>query len=94
MDKEIAAFNHNLTLTERKNLVVTGVKTIDNFDNSEFMLETTMGYLKVLGSDLEIVKLDTYQGNVSIKGQINSLSYSENSTKKKEESIISKLFKW
>ena len=93
MDKEIAAFNHNLTLTERKNLVVTGVKKIDNFDSNEFMLETTMGYLRVGGSDLEIVKLDTYQGNVSIKGQVNSLSYSENSTKKKEESIISKLFK-
>ena len=93
MDKEIAAFNHNLTLTERKNLVVTGVKKIDNFDSNEFMLETTMGFLRVGGSDLEIVKLDTYQGNVSIKGQVNSLSYSENSTKKKEESIISKLFK-
>ena len=45
MEKEIAAFNHNLTLTERKNLVVTGVKKIDNFDDKEFMLETTMGYL-------------------------------------------------
>lgn len=93
MDKEIAAFNHNLTLTERKNLVVTGVKKIDNFDDKEFLLETTMGYLKVGGSDLEIVKLDTYQGNVSIKGQISTLNYSEE-TKKKEESIISKLFKW
>ena len=95
MDKEIAAFNHNLTLTERKNLVVTGVKKIDNFDDKEFLLETTMGYLKVGGSDLEIVKLDTYQGNVSIKGKINSLNYMESANKKeKEDSIISKLFKW
>ena len=46
MEKEIAAFNHNITLTERKNLVVTGVKKIDNFDNHEFLLETTMGYLE------------------------------------------------
>ena len=94
MEKEIAAFNHNITLTERKNLVVTGVKKIDNFDSNEFLIETTMGYLKVKGSDLEIIKLDTYQGNVSIKGQISSLIYSDNDKKSKEESFISKLFKW
>ena len=40
---------------------------------------------------LEIVKLDTFQGNVSIKGTINSLSYSENI--KKEDSVFNKLFK-
>ena len=91
--KEIAAFNHNITLTERKNLVVTGVKKIDNFDSNEFLIETTMGYLKVKGSDLEIIKLDTYQGNVSIKGQISSLIYSDNDKKSKEESFISKIFK-
>lgn len=93
MEKEIAAFNHTINLTERKNLVVTGVKKIDNFDNNEFLLETTMGYLYIKGTDLEIVKLDTYQGNVSLKGQINSLSYSDHGNKNKEESFISKLFK-
>lgn len=92
MEKELAAFNHSVTLTERKNLVVSGVKKIDNFDSNEFLLETTMGYLSVKGNDLEIVKLDTYQGNVSIKGSISSLIYSEDS-KHKEESFISKLFK-
>ena len=93
MEKEIAAFNHTVNLTERKNLVVSGVKKIDNFDSTEFLLETTMGFLTIKGNDLEIVKLDTYQGNVSIKGNINSLTYSENSAKNKDESFISKLFK-
>jgi len=93
MEKEIAAFNHNISLTERKNLVVTGVKKIDNFDSNEFLIETTMGYLTVKGNDLEIIKLDTYQGNVSIKGQISSLIYSDSNSKNKEESFISKLFK-
>lgn len=93
MEKEIAAFNHNITLTERKNLVVTGVKKIDNFDSNEFLIETTMGYLTIKGSELEIIKLDTYQGNVSIKGQVSSMVYSENHDKKTQESFISKLFK-
>lgn len=93
MEKEIAAFNHNITLTERKNLVVTGVKKIDNFDSNEFLLETTMGYLCIKGTDLEIVKLDTYQGNVSIKGQISNLNYTDHEAKNKEESFFSKIFK-
>ena len=50
-----------------------------------------MGFITLKGSDLEIVKLDTFQGNVSIKGTINSLSYSENI--KKEDSVFNKLFK-
>lgn len=93
MEKDIEVFNHTISLTERKNLVVTGVKKIDNFDDKEFLLETSMGFLKVKGADLEIVKLDTYQGNVSIKGKISNLDYSETETKSKEDSFISKLFK-
>ena len=49
-----------------------------------------MGNITIKGSDLEIIKLDTYQGTVSIKGVINSLNYD---TVKKEEGMFSKLFK-
>ena len=96
MDKTdtIASLNHNITINERKNIVISGVKKIDSFDNEEFLMETTMGYIIIKGSDLEIVKLDTYQGNVSLKGKINSLNYMENASKKeKEDGIFSKLFK-
>ena len=87
-------FNHGLTISERKNIVVTGVKKIDSFDSEEFLLDTTLGFLQIKGSDLEIIKLDTYQGNVSIKGKIDSLLYTDNSlTKSKEESFLGKLFK-
>ena len=86
--------NHNINITARKNINITGVKKIDNFDENEFLLETNMGYLLIKGSNLEIIKLDTYQGDVSIKGKIDSLSYMEKSDKKqKNESVLSKLFK-
>lgn len=94
MDKD-TVYNHSITLNERKNLLISGVKKIDSFDNEEFLLETNMGYIIIKGKELEIVKLDTYQGNVSIKGMVNSLNYMENTKKKeKEESLFSKLFKW
>lgn len=89
-----ASFNHGLSIAERKNIVVTGVKKIESFDSEEFLLDTTLGFLIIKGSGLEIIKLDTYQGNVSIKGKIDSLSYNDNELKKeKEETFLSKLFK-
>ena len=57
-------------------------------------MDTTLGFLVIKGSGLEIIKLDTYQGNVSIKGQVDSLSYMDIDMKKdKDNSFISKLFK-
>lgn len=89
-----SSFNHGISIAERKNILVTGVKKIESFDNEEFLMDTTLGFLVIKGNDLEIIKLDTYQGNVSIKGQIDSLSYvSQGQKKEKEESFISKLFK-
>lgn len=94
MDKDIVNYNHSITLNERKNIVISGVKKIESFDKEEFLLETNMGFLIIKGKELEIIKLDTYQGVVSIKGTFNSLNYMENINKKeKEESIFSKLFK-
>ena len=89
------SFNHGITISERKNIVVSGVKKIERFDNEEFLMDTTLGFLSIKGDSLEIIKLDTYQGNVSIKGKVDSITYSENniSKKDKENSLISKLFK-
>ena len=56
-------------------------------------METVMGNLRILGSGLELLKLDTIDGNVKIKGKINSFMYIDGKTKNKEDSIISKLFK-
>lgn len=93
--KEIeSSFNHGISIAERKSVVVSGVKKIESFDNEEFLMDTTLGFLIIKGSGLEIIKLDTYQGNVSIKGQIDSLAYTDiNNKKDKDNSLISKLFK-
>jgi sporulation protein YabP len=94
MDKTDAVLTHAVTLGERSNLTISGVKKIDSFDNEEFLMETSMGYLMIKGENLEIVKLDTYQGNVNIKGKINGLNYIEDiKTKDKEDGVFNRLFK-
>ena len=97
MEKENGAlntYNHSINLLERKNLIITGVKKIENFDNLHFLLETNMGFVVVKGEQLELIKLDTMAGNISIKGTINSINYLlENAKKNKEDSVFNRLFK-
>lgn len=91
---EITNQMHQLiNINDRKKVVLSGVKKIMSFDNEEFLLETILGTLLIKGKELEIIKLDTTDGNVAIKGHFNSLNYVESRSKNKEESIISKLFK-
>lgn len=92
MDR-VESLESAVTLNDRKSIMISGVKKIDSFSASEFMMDTTLGPLSIKGNDLEIVKLDTYQGNLSIKGYVSSIIYKEDK-KMKEESILSKLFKW
>jgi len=93
-NSSISSYNHSISLLERKTLVITGVKKIDNFDNLHFLLDTTMGFLVIKGENLELIKLDTLAGNVTIKGEINSIDYViENQKKDRDESIIGRLFR-
>ncbi len=91
--EEIVTSNHEVKIMDRRQIYLTGVKKISSFDHEEFLLETTMGILLLKGEGLEILRLDTHDGNVRIKGKINSFSYLESKDKIKEESIFAKLFK-
>jgi len=95
MDRVIEnnSVNHIVSINERKSIVITGVRKIESFDNEEFLLNTNLGIMLIKGEGLEMIKLDTLEGNVSIKGRINSLGYIETNEKGKETGLFSKLFK-
>ena len=90
---KVELMNHNITINERQNLLISGITKIDSFDNEEFLLETSAGPLGVKGKDLEIIKLDTYEGTIMIKGIIDGLTYIDSGKTKKENSMITRLFK-
>ena len=95
MDKisENASTNHNIGIIERKNITISGVKKIESFDTEEFLLSSTLGPILLKGENLEIIKLDTIEGNVAIKGKINGLQYLDSTSSNKENGLFSKLFK-
>ncbi len=96
MEKELDNLiisGHELKISDRREIYLTGIKKITSFDNEEFLMESTMGVILLKGSNLEILKLDTHDGNVRIKGKINSFSYLDENIKQNNESFFSKLFK-
>lgn len=80
-------------MIDRSNITLSGVNKIVSFDDEEFLMETTMGNIRLLGEGLELLKLDTNDGNVKIKGKINSLTYIDGGLGKTKESVFNKLFK-
>lgn len=99
MDNQMININsnlkHDLSLTSRKELLVTGVKNIDSFDSEEFLVQTVLGFLHIKGSNLTLDKMDNENNELTIKGQIDSLSYVSNQKGKESKgNIFKKLLKW
>lgn len=83
---------HEVKIIDRNLIHLSGIDKIISFDNEEFLMESIMGIILLKGESLEIVKLDTHDGVVSIKGTINSMIY-DDGKKKDGESLLGKLFK-
>ena len=84
-----------ITIIDRKEVSLTNVKNVISFNETEFLVETSLGNLKVIGKNLSIGKMDTDKKDLTIKGSIDSLSYLQTNkeSKEKKESIFAKLFK-
>lgn len=83
---------HEVKIIDRSLIYLSGINKIISFDSEEFLMDSVMGVILLKGQDLEIVKLDTHDGVVSIKGVINSMNY-DDGKKKEAESLLGKLFK-
>lgn len=86
--------NHHLCLKDRKTLELTGVVKIESFDSFEFLIETSLGYLNIIGNELSLVRLDQQQNEVTIRGNIDSISYvSDKKKNHSKDSMFNKLMK-
>ncbi|WP_419882624.1 sporulation protein YabP [Peribacillus sp. B-H-3] len=84
---------HDVIMRGRRLLEITGVKHVESFDNEEFLLETSMGFLSIRGQNLQMKNLDVDKGIVSIKGKIFDLIYLDEQSGEKAKGFFGKLFK-
>ena len=82
----------NLSLENRKKLILTGVMEVLSFDEERISLTTNNGNLSIKGEGLKMNKLDVQNGDVIIVGVISSMVYSSKSVKKNKENIFKRLF--
>ena len=83
----------NIILGNRNKLVLKGAEEVISFDDEKILLNTSLGFLTIKGSELKMNKLDVQNGDVIIVGNVSSIVYSGKEVKKEKESIISRLFK-
>ena len=91
-EKKDVNIKHQVTLTNRRELFIEGVKSIQSFDSNEFLIETIMGYMLIKGKGLMLGKMDNDKEELSIKGEVSDISYIK-AGKDTSGGILKKLFK-
>lgn len=81
---------HKISISGRNEGTITGVEEVNEFDNDQISLETSMGRLIIKGHELHVKRLNLEKGEVDIEGSIDSMFYT---SKKDNESVFKRLFK-
>ena len=92
-NKHKGAAENTIFIRERKLLELHGVLRLEDFDKEQVNLETTLGRLVVRGRDLHVAQLLLEQGELSVEGEIDSLSFEETAAAKKRGSLLHRLTK-
>ena len=93
MEEKIRNISHKLTLDNRKEALLTGVKDVVSFDEKEILLQTSEGRLQIRGSQLHVKGLDLEKGEAALAGHVDSLIYLSKDSPKKEEPLFTRLFR-
>ena len=83
----------SLALESRKKLTINGVIEVINFNESQILLNTDVGTMIIRGQELKMNKLDVQNGDVVIAGKLDSFIYTNDKSKAKKDSIMSRLFR-
>ena len=68
---------HELTLSDRERMILSGVEDVTGFDENAVVLTTSLGELTVRGQGLHVEKIDLEAGQLELRGKIIELGYDE-----------------
>ena len=63
-----------IELSGRESLTVSGVEDVDRFDETEIVMNTSLGVLVVTGDSLHIGKLSLDGGELHVDGRIDAIA--------------------
>lgn len=80
-----------ITVTDRKSIELTGIRSVESFDEFTITLTVSCGTLTVEGENLSIGVLDLEKGRVSAAGCINAVYYADSGAPQKG-GVLSRVF--
>ncbi len=75
------AKKHSVVMNDCRELSVTGVTDVINFDETSVILSTTCGIMSIDGSGLHILNLNVDSGEVTVTGEIGGMIYPQSAKK-------------
>lgn len=89
-DKGNMLGDHHVILEGRQSLSISGVEDVESFDEESIIMRTIKGILVVRGENLHIEKLSLDGGDVKVEGDVDSLTYEEETV---TGSFLARLFR-
>ena len=89
------ALKHALSLMDRKQLTLSGVKDVVSFDETNVVLQTVCGMLSIEGQELHVQVMNTETGEVVLAGTVNCMTYyrDESNDKSAGNGFFGRLFR-
>ena len=82
MTEKTAEKAHDVIMTSRKKLSMTGIGDVRSYTETRIVLVTALGGLVVCGTDMRLERLDVAGGVAEISGSVRSLEYTEGGAEK------------
>lgn len=80
-----------ISITDRRKIELTGIKSVESFDEYTILLSADGAKLTVEGEQLNITVLDLERGKICAEGIIGAVFYSD-STEHRSKNFFAKLF--
>ena len=86
---------HNVVLFNKRQMTVSGVIRVENFNENTIVIITEFGQMTIEGASLHISKLSLETGDMNVDGDVAGLFYSDSGGDydKKTSGLFGKIFK-
>lgn len=92
-DNSNLSSNQNLVMENRRRVVISGVKEVEGFTETEVRLYTEMGQITVKGKKLQVNEVSTESGELIMTGDlVDSVVYSDK-VRRTPDNFITRLFR-
>jgi sporulation protein YabP len=91
--KAKSASRHSLHIDRREKVFVTGMTDVISFDEESVIGETEMGVIIIRGSNLHVTRINLENGELSVSGEIDGITYENPGGYAKGKSLLGRLFK-